>query len=147
MSNRTTYIEQLFRQTRQIESEWFESDNLDEIKLIHIDGLVMVENEHGTIFDLDELSDIELDVISTNLENTKQYIIDELYYVVEKQTYDDDSPNGLVNVQLYFIEDNKPLKFNRVLQLDSDNVITSDLIREVIQEEGYYIDDVELTQL
>lgn len=147
MSNRTSYIEQLFRQTRQIESEWFESDNLDEIKLVYVDDVVMVENEHGTTFELDELSDTELDVISTNLENTDQYVIDELYYVVEKQTYDDGSPNGLVNVQLYLIEDNRPLKFNRVLQLDDDNVVTEDLIREVMQEEGYYIEDVELIRL
>lgn len=147
MLKRQFYIEQLFRQTRQIESEWFESDNLDKIKLVYVDDVVMVENEHGTIFELMELSETEVDVIITNLENTDQYIVDELYYVVEKQTYDDGSPNGLVNVQLYLIEDNRPLKFNRVLQLDDDNVVTEDLIREVMQEEGYYIEDVELIKL
>lgn len=144
--NRFDYMESIFRQTRQLESEWFEADNLDKIRLIIEDDKVVVENEHGTTYDVDELSEQEVDIITDNLENTDQYVIDELYYVKEKQTYDDGSPNGLVNVRLYIIEDNRPLKFGRTLEIDGENVV-DDVLYEVIREEGYYMDDVPLKEL
>lgn len=144
--NRFDYMKSIFRQTRQMESEWFEADNLDKIRLIIEDDEVVVENEHGSTYDVEELSEQEVDIITDNLENTDQYVIDELYYVKEKQTYDDGSPNGLVNVRLYIIEDNRPLKFGRTLEVDDENVI-DDVLYEVLREEGYYFDDVPLKEL
>jgi hypothetical protein len=144
--NRFDYMKSIFRQTRQMESEWFEADNLDKIRLIIEDDEVVVENEHGSTYDMEELSEQEVDIITDNLENTDQYVIDELYYVKEKQTYDDGSPNGLVNIRLYIIEDNRPLKFGRTLEVDDENVI-DDVLYEVLREEGYYFDNVPLKEL
>jgi hypothetical protein len=146
MSKRTSYIEQLFKQTRQMESEWFEADNLDKIRLTYENDKVVVENEHGSTYELEELSEQEMDIIGDNLECCDQYVFDELYYVKEKQTYDDGSPNGLVNVRLYMIENNRPLKFGRDLEIDNENPIT-DILYEVMQEEGYYMDDIEFIEL
>jgi hypothetical protein len=146
MSKRTDYIKQLFKQTRLLESEKFEADNLDKIKLVYVNDVVMVENEHGTTYELEYLSDQEMDIISDNLECVEQYVFEELYYVKEKQTYDDGSPNGLVDIRVYMVEDNKPLKFGRTLVIDSD-VIVSDEIYEVMQEEGYYMGDIEFIEL
>ena len=57
-------------------SEWIESDNLDEIRVFaptdYLTGKqhnLQVENEHGSVFELDELSDSELDVLIFCLEN------------------------------------------------------------------------------
>ncbi len=57
-------------------SEWVQADNLDEIRVFRpTDALsgdeheMEVENEHGSVFGLDELSDDELDVLIFSLEN------------------------------------------------------------------------------
>ncbi len=57
-------------------SEWVEADNLDEIRVFRpTDALsgkeeeMQVENEHGSVFELSELSDDELDVLIFSLEN------------------------------------------------------------------------------
>ena len=63
--------------TKLDHSEWVQADNLDEIRIIEIndhldpkkEGKLMVENEHGTEFGIDELSDDELDVLIFSLEN------------------------------------------------------------------------------
>jgi hypothetical protein len=56
-------------------SEWIESDNLDEIRVFaptdHLsgnEGELQVENEHGSVFELDELSEDEIDVLIFSLE-------------------------------------------------------------------------------
>lgn len=58
------------------------ADNLDEIQLVIIDKgsgfeFVMVENDHGTQFDLDELSDGELLIFCSEYEVQAIYDIDE----------------------------------------------------------------------
>lgn len=63
--------------TKLDHSEWIQADNLDEIRVIQIDdhldpkkeSPLMVENEHGTEFGLDQLSEDELDVLIFSLEN------------------------------------------------------------------------------
>lgn len=57
-------------------SEWIEADNLDEIRVFastdwlnNIEGELQVENEHGSVYALSELSDSELDVLIFSLEN------------------------------------------------------------------------------
>ena len=56
-------------------SEWIESDNLDEIRVFastdHLsgkEGKLKVENEHGSVFELSELSEDEIDVLIFSLE-------------------------------------------------------------------------------
>ena len=44
-----------------------ELDNLDEASLIIEDGIIVVENEHGTPFGIEELSDLELEVFNVVL--------------------------------------------------------------------------------
>lgn len=144
--DRIEYLEKIFRQTRVLESEWFQADNLDKIRLTYENDKVVVENEHGSTYELEDLSEQEIDIIGDNLECVEQHIIDNLYYVKEKQTYDDGSPNGLVNVRLYIIEDDTPLKFGRDLEIDDENPIT-DILYEVMREEGYYMDDIEFIEL
>lgn len=45
------------------DTDKFQLDNLDWCKLVETDEGVMVENEHGTTFDLDELNDVELSIV------------------------------------------------------------------------------------
>lgn len=63
-----------FKATGQEESEKIELDNLDWAKLVLVDshdGLgtieVMVENEHGSLFNVTELSNTELNIFLDNL--------------------------------------------------------------------------------
>ena len=56
-------------------SEWIEADNLDEIRVFaptdYLSGEedeLQVENEHGSVFGLEELSNVELDVLIFCLE-------------------------------------------------------------------------------
>ena len=47
-----------------VETGWFQLDNLDEAKLLSDElGRIFIENEHGTTFDLEELSDLEFIVL------------------------------------------------------------------------------------
>jgi uncharacterized protein YbaR (Trm112 family) len=140
------YMEQLFRQTREINSEWFEADNLDKIRLIYEEGKVVVENNHGTTFELGYLSTQEIDIISDNLESTDQYVIEELFYVKEKQTYDEGSLNGLINIRLYYIEDDVPVMFYSEFEIESDSNI-EESIYEFMEEKGFYIYDLNLKEL
>jgi hypothetical protein len=57
-------------------SEWIEADNLDKIRVFaptdHLsgeEGELQVENEHGSVFGLEELSEAEIDVLIFILEN------------------------------------------------------------------------------
>jgi hypothetical protein len=53
---------------KTLESEWIQLDNLDEAKLVFDkEGNVVVENEHGTQFSVEELSEMELQVFYANL--------------------------------------------------------------------------------
>jgi len=54
-----------------------ELDNLDSASLIIEDGEVVVENEHGTTFDLDELTNVELECFHSILgySNVFDYVI------------------------------------------------------------------------
>lgn len=60
---KTNDIKKAFIQTIEFEGEWFTLDNLDEACLIFTDGQVKVMNEHGTIFEFDELSKSEIEVL------------------------------------------------------------------------------------
>jgi hypothetical protein len=66
------------KKTKIDHSEWIEADNLDEIRLIaptdHLTGEIRgveVENEHGSVFSLSELSDDELDVFISILKDVE----------------------------------------------------------------------------
>lgn len=66
----------LFNKIRSIDSEFTESgeielDNLDFAKLVYDEETdsILVENEHGTRFDLNELSDTELGIFEFELRN------------------------------------------------------------------------------
>jgi hypothetical protein len=50
----------LFKASGLVETEKLQIDNLDRAKLVLVDGEVLVENEHGTQFDIDELSNEEV---------------------------------------------------------------------------------------
>jgi hypothetical protein len=57
-------------------SEWIQADNLDEIRVFaptdYLSGVedeLQVENEHGTVFGLNELSEDEIDVLIFSLSN------------------------------------------------------------------------------
>jgi hypothetical protein len=53
-----------------VETGWFELDNLDEAKLLSDEsGRIFIENEHGTTFDLEELSDVEFTILIYILKN------------------------------------------------------------------------------
>jgi len=143
--NDLTYMKKLFGQTRKLDTEWFEADNLDKIRLIIENDEVVVENEHGTTYDVSELSEIEIGIITDNLESTEQYVFDELFYVKEKQFYDDGSPNGLVELRFYFVEDFL-ISFFTNIEIDQD-VVVDDLIYEIMEENGFYINNVKLTQI
>ena len=43
-----------------------ELDNLDKAKLVNENGLNMIENEHGSTFSIDELSDDEIEILYFN---------------------------------------------------------------------------------
>ena len=47
----------------------FQLDNLDWATLIEENEEILVENEHGTIFGIDELSNEELQIVVYNLNN------------------------------------------------------------------------------
>jgi hypothetical protein len=143
--NDLTYMKKLFGQTRKLDTEWFEADNLDKIRLIIENDEVVVVNEHGTTYDVSELSEIEIGIITDNLESTEQYVFDELFYVKEKQFYDDGSPNGLVELRFYFVEDFSLSIFTNI-EIDQD-VVVGDLIYEIMEENGFYINNVKLTQI
>jgi hypothetical protein len=143
--NDLTYMKKLFGQTRKLDTEWFEADNLDKIRLIIENDEVVVVNEHGTTYDVSELSEIEIGIITDNLESTEQYVFDELFYVKEKQFYDDGSPNGLVELRFYFVEDFL-ISFFTNIEIDQD-VVVDDLIYEIMEENGFYINNVKLTQI
>jgi hypothetical protein len=143
--NDLTYMKKLFGQTRKLDTEWFEADNLDKIRLIIENDEVVVVNEHGTTYDVSELSEIEIGIITDNLESTEQYVFDELFYVKEKQFYDDGSPNGLVELRFYFVEDFSLSIFTNI-EIDQD-VVVDDLIYEIMEENGFYINNVKLTQI
>ena len=50
-----------------LESEKIQLDNLDWAKLVfNEDGEVVVENEHGTQFPVDDLSDEEIEIFLSN---------------------------------------------------------------------------------
>lgn len=50
-----------------LESEKIQLDNLDWAKLVfNEEGEVVVENEHGTQFPVDELSEIEMEIFKSN---------------------------------------------------------------------------------
>lgn len=73
---KTENIINKFNQIRLIDSEITESgnielDNLDWAKLVYDEESksVMVENEHGTRFDLDELSETELGIFEFELDS------------------------------------------------------------------------------
>jgi hypothetical protein len=57
--------------TLNIESEEIELDNLDSARLVYNFEFksVMVENEHGTLFPLSELSQKEIDIFYSNISN------------------------------------------------------------------------------
>lgn len=60
----------LFKASGLEESEQIQLDNLDEAKLVYSDkeeGKVMVENEHGTLFEVDELSKEEINIFDSVL--------------------------------------------------------------------------------
>lgn len=57
-----------FKRSGLEESEKIELDNLDWARLIlNEDGLVMVENEHGTEFPVEDLSKAELQIFYVNI--------------------------------------------------------------------------------
>lgn len=49
------------------ESNKYQLDNLDYARIVKEDGVVQVENEHGSRFDLDELTDEELNMFAQDL--------------------------------------------------------------------------------
>jgi hypothetical protein len=60
-------------------SEWVQADNLDEIRVFaptdYVSGEedeLQVENEHGTVFGLEELSEDEIDVLIFSLTETEE---------------------------------------------------------------------------
>lgn len=57
-----------FKKSGLQESEDIELDNLDWARLIlNEDGLVLVENEHGTEFPVEDLSETELKIFYLNI--------------------------------------------------------------------------------
>ena len=60
--------EQLVKEWKStLESEKLQLDNLDWAKLVfNEDGEVVVENEHGTQFPVDDLSDTEIEIFLSN---------------------------------------------------------------------------------
>jgi hypothetical protein len=48
--------------------DMFEMDNLDRASLINFYGKVSVRNEHDTVYDLNVLSDVELEVFANEME-------------------------------------------------------------------------------
>ena len=60
--------EQLVKEWKStLESEKIQLDNLDWAKLVfNEDGEVVVENEHGTQFPVDDLSDTEIEIFLSN---------------------------------------------------------------------------------
>jgi len=119
---------ELFKKTRRLTTEWFEADNLDEIRLTYQNGNVVVENEHGSFYDIYELSDMEIDIIFHNISSYKLYNIDTLYYTKR---------DG--NVYVYYIEDNI---LHNLFECDNDN----DLYQSA-NELDLYLDDLEFTHI
>lgn len=70
MSKKLNKVVNLFKKSGDNESEKIMLDNLDWAKLTY-DGNhdVVVENEHGTQFELDELTETELDIFIFALQN------------------------------------------------------------------------------
>lgn len=63
MKNKRRQVVELFKRSKDQESEKIELDNLDRAKLTYDDlNEVVVENEHGTQFPLDDLSEVELNI-------------------------------------------------------------------------------------
>lgn len=63
-----------FKLSGLTESEKIELDNLDWARLVYNENKeVVVENEHGTQFGVDELSDMELEIFLANIVINKQY--------------------------------------------------------------------------
>jgi len=117
---------ELFKKTRRLTSEWFEADNLDEIRLTYQNGNVVVENEHGSFYDIYELSDMEIDIIYHNISSYKLYNIDTLYYTKRDN-----------NVYVYYIEDNI---LHKLFECDND-------LYQSANELDLYLDDLEFTHI
>lgn len=58
--NNSEDLRTLFLQSADVETEEIELDNLDQARLVRVNGEIMVENEHGTQFELSELSTDEV---------------------------------------------------------------------------------------
>jgi hypothetical protein len=119
---------ELFRKTRKLTTEWFEADNLDEIRLTYQNGNVVVENEHGSFYDIYELSDMEIDIIYHNISSYKLYNIDTLYYTKRDN-----------NVYVYYIEDNI---LHKLFECDND-----DDLYQSANKLDLYLDDLEFTHI
>lgn len=49
----------------ELKSDWIELDNLDKARLVFNENKeVMVENEHGALFPVSDLSDFEIEIFS-----------------------------------------------------------------------------------
>jgi hypothetical protein len=119
---------ELFKKTRRFTTEWFEADNLDEIRLTYQNGNVVVENEHGSFYDIYELSDMEIDIIYHNISSYKLYNIDTLYYTKRDN-----------NVYVYYIEDNI---LHKLFECDND-----DDLYQSANKLDLYLDDLEFTHI
>jgi hypothetical protein len=119
---------ELFKKTRRFITEWFEADNLDEIRLTYQNGNVVVENEHGSFYDIYELSDMEIDIIYHNISSYKLYNIDTLYYTKRDN-----------NVYVYYIEDNI---LHKLFECDND-----DDLYQSANKLDLYLDDLEFTHI
>ena len=52
----------LFKKSGLTETEWIQLDNLDEARLAYDENEVVVENEHGSFFPVDDLSREEMEI-------------------------------------------------------------------------------------
>ncbi len=122
---------ELFRKSRRFTTEWFEADNLDEIRLTYQNDKVVVENfTLGKFFDINELSEIDIEVLldSISLYDLRYDDLDILYY---------SKRDG--NIYVYYIEDNN---LHKLFQCDSD-----DDLYQSAKDLDLYLDDLEFTHI
>jgi hypothetical protein len=100
-----------------VETGWFELDNLDEAKLLSDElGRIFIENEHATTFDLEELSDVEFIILIGVLK-------EELKDVIKSKEYRNNQ-----NILAKFVNG-----FDSWIETYSE---VSRIIREVIEQEN-----------
>jgi hypothetical protein len=123
---------ELFRKTRKLTTEWFEADNLDEIRLTYQNGNVVVENfTLGKFFNINELSEIDIEILLDSIDVSYEHDltdIEVLYYTKRDNKYN-----------IYYIQDNI---LHKLFECDSD-----DDLYQSANEFNLCLDDLEFIHI